>query len=84
MYRYGYHMMAPAFPFYGLISLIFWALIISLIVGILVRMFDNRSEAEENKNELENSDDALEILRKRYAKGEITKKEFLEMKKDIA
>jgi putative membrane protein len=30
------------------------------------------------------SESALEILRKRYAKGEITKEEFDRMKKDIA
>jgi putative membrane protein len=35
-------------------------------------------------NESESAESALEILKKRYAKGEITKEEFDRMKKDIA
>jgi len=38
---------------------------------------------EESESALE-TESALEILKKRYAKGEITKEEFDRMKKDIA
>ncbi|MCL4353230.1 SHOCT domain-containing protein [Patescibacteria group bacterium] len=86
MYRYGYHMMGTsAFPLGGLISIIFWALLISLVVGLLVHLFDSRNAEEAaDENSLENNETALAILKKRYVKGEITKREFVEMKKDIA
>ena len=36
-----------------------------------------------HRGEGKESDSALEILKKRYAKGEITKEEYEQMKKDI-
>ncbi|MGC8554072.1 MAG: SHOCT domain-containing protein [Candidatus Acidulodesulfobacterium sp.] len=40
---------------------------------------DDRHYTKENRSE-----SAMDILNKRYAKGEITKEEFERMKKDIA
>jgi len=59
----------------------FW---IAVIVGIifLIRWLVLSTRASGNKVHLEDS--ALEILKKRYARGEINKEEFEEKKKDLA
>ena len=66
--------------FWHIIMIVFW---IAVIVGIifLIRwlIFSVRSGAKEPSRE----DSALEILRKRYAQGEIDKEEFEEKKKDL-
>ena len=53
--------------------LLFWGAVIALII-FLVR----RTGGTEPRNE-----SAIEILKKRYAKGEITKDEYESIKKDI-
>lgn len=59
-----------------LLMLIFWALV---IIGIIYLIkFIAASSKKEEKGET-----ALEILKKRYAKGEISKEEFEEKKKGI-
>ena len=56
--------------------LLFWAAVIIFVVW-LVREVSGRN------NEKPNSNSALEILKERYAKGEINKEEFEAKKKDI-
>ncbi len=66
-------------PFMMLPMLLFWILII--VLGILLarklwrESHDNQPPAV--------SKTALEILKERYAKGEISKEEFEQIKKDI-
>ncbi len=60
--------------FGGFWMLVFWAVFIVLIICI-VREVAGRKTDEKSK--------ALDILKERYAKGEIDKKEFEEKKKDI-
>jgi len=64
----------------GIFSFIFWILIILAIVA-LVRwaLWSNRGGHRSWRSE----DSAIQILKERYAKGEIDKKEFEEKIKDI-
>ena len=56
----------------------FWIIIIGVIIwGIL--QFTNRNQQFNNKD----SETPLDIITRRYAKGEITKEEFEEMKNKI-
>lgn len=62
---------------------------IFIILGfiLLVWAFSKHSTGEDtccqNGETPDEETTALDILKKRYAKGDITKKEFLEMKKEI-
>ncbi|MCG6960762.1 MAG: SHOCT domain-containing protein [Ignavibacteriaceae bacterium] len=55
----------------------FWIFIIALIIWLLV------DRSNKTKQNLPPQETALDILKKRYAKGEITKEQFEQMKKDL-
>jgi len=74
-----YYRMGPRFDFFGIIFVFFFIL---FIVWLISRIF-HRDTATENEKELTEEETALQILKKRYARGEITKRQFLEIKKDI-
>ena len=66
--------------FGGIFSLIFWILVIVgmvLLIRWLIHMSKGHSEPGPSGSK------ALEILRERYARGEIEKQEFEEKKKDL-
>lgn len=58
----------------GLAMLVFWALLVLFIIWLVRESEHGNSHSRS---------DALRILNERYAKGEITKKEFEEKKEDI-
>ncbi len=62
---------------------VFWFVllaVIALVVWILAGKFIGTSSQSSNKN----TKDSLEIAKSRYAKGELTKKEFKELKKELS
>lgn len=59
----------------GIMMIVFWALFIALIVWV-VREVSGRN----SRSGLQ----ALDILKERYARGEISKEEFESKKKDIS
>ena len=59
------------------IGWLFWIIVIVVIVYLLVRF------AGRNQQTTERGDTAIDILKKRYAQGEITKEQFEEMKKNV-
>lgn len=84
----GYRFMGPGFMrgfgFYpfggGLLSLVLGVLI---VVGIVWFVTALARSPEPPRESMPMSESPLDILKRRYAKGEITKEQFEEMKRDI-
>ncbi len=60
----------------GILGLIFWILVIIGLVLLIRYLWESGGAKREQES-------ALEILKKRYARGEISKEEYEEKKKDL-
>lgn len=65
----------------GLIMLVFWVGLITITVVAVHAVWNSGSEQRSSSSG--SVDEPLEIARQRYARGEITREEFLELKKDL-
>lgn len=71
MEGYGYGVVGYGMLIFGFI---FWLLILIGLVLLIKYLWEGGAKKEES---------ALELLKKRYARGEISKEEFEEKKKDL-
>jgi len=58
---------------------IFWIIIIGIVVYLIVKLANRGSAGSNNQM----NETPLDILKKRYARGEISKEEFESTKKDL-
>jgi len=78
VYPGGGHMMDWGHMNYGSGGVFMW-LILLILIGVVIYFVINRQKLIKREDE----ETPLEILKKRYAKGEISKQEFEKMKKDL-
>jgi putative membrane protein len=76
MWSWGFHMGLFSIVLIGL----FWIAVIVAILFLIRWLFIPTGH---RNREVKSTDSALEILRMRYAKGEINKEEFEQKKKDL-
>lgn len=77
-YYDGYHMMSGGDWGWGLLMMLFWAAVLIAIVVLIIRGFGTGRDGDHKAN------DAVSIAKERYARGEITKKEFEQLKQDLS
>lgn len=64
-----------------IVMLLFWGLIIAALVLLIRWLIQNTGD--KGRSSLEENSRALNILKERYARGEISRAEFEAMKKDL-
>lgn len=66
--------------FGGIPMLLFWVLVFMLLAKVMSWVFNSSAEGREG---VMGSNDPLEILKRRYARGEIEKIEFEERRREL-
>lgn len=67
----------------GLVLLLFWGGVIALAFFAMRALVRSNPGRDERGSRPSSRETALEILQKRYARGELSREEFLDMKRDL-
>ncbi len=70
--------------FGGVFMILWWVVIIAGIIALVKWIAASSGGSHESCGHEKRGDSAMDILKERYASGEIDKKEFEEKKKDIS
>jgi putative membrane protein len=65
----------------GLVVLLFWGGVVALAFFAIRALMRSGGGRAEGGSQLRSDESALDILQKRYARGEISREEYLEMKR---
>ena len=65
-------------------NILFWALVVGLIVWLMSSLASGRATNHLSSGTMSQTEAPLDILKKRYARGEITKTEFDDMRRDLS
>ena len=68
---------------FGGIGFIFMALFWIAVIGGCIWLLGNLFPRNNTQNNMQNAQTALDILQKRYARGELTKEEFTTMRSEL-
>lgn len=74
---YNGHMMNGYNSGWGIIMIFFWLIILLIVFYIVLRLVKNHESISNTKT------DPIDIAKERFAKGEITKEQFAEIKKEL-
>jgi putative membrane protein len=74
---YNYPMMDGQDRGWGLFMMVFWVLVLAIASLVIVRLLKSHELGAHHRA------DPLSIVKERYAKGEIKKEEFEQLKKDL-
>lgn len=78
----GWGMMGSGMMGWGLLAAVFMVLFWVLVIWAVVALV--RGLSQSGGSDSSRAESALEVLKKRYARGEISKEEYEERKKDLA
>lgn len=66
----------------GFLSMLIWGLVLFLVVYVVIRIF--RSQTQASQRPLRDRSDSEAILKSRFAKGEISREEFVKMRQTLS